>query len=127
MGWPGRPEELCTIHSLQETGWLPTLRIEYINPAPWSPLSSGLLAQDNTKLLGGPVLQLWTLLWVPGVPLLVEAGVVIKAHAISRCSLRPQISSGAEVSPWRQELGVSQWETKPTYLMPIKCKHEPTQ
>lgn len=98
MGWPGRPEELCTIHALQETGQLPTLRIEYINPASWSPLSSGLLAQDNAKLLGGRVLQLWTLLWVPGVPLLVEAGVVIKAHAISRCSLRPQISSRAEVS-----------------------------
>lgn len=48
MGWPGRPEELCTIHSLQETGWLPTLRIEYINPASRSPLSSGVLAQENT-------------------------------------------------------------------------------
>lgn len=64
-GWPGRPGEPCAI---QETGWLPALRIKYINPASWSPLSSGMLAQDNTKLLGGPVAQLWTLLWVPGVP-----------------------------------------------------------
>lgn len=78
MGWPGRPEELCTIDLLRETGWLPTLRTEYIDPASWSPLSSGLLAQDNTKFLGGPVLRLWTLLWVPGVPGLVEAGVSLK-------------------------------------------------
>lgn len=36
---------------------------------------------------------------VPGVPSLVEAGVVIKARAFSRCTLRPHVTSRVEERP----------------------------
>lgn len=42
------------------------------------------------KLLGGPVFQLWTLLRILGVPLLVEAGAVINANALSRWTPGPE-------------------------------------
>lgn len=54
MGWLGKGQHDSFSpppSTPQETGCLPALRTEYINPASWSALRSGLRAQDNTLLL----------------------------------------------------------------------------
>lgn len=60
IDWPGGPGVLlCNpFHPRKLAG----CHFKTINPASWSPLTSGLLAQDNLKVLGDPVFQMWTML-----------------------------------------------------------------